>query len=73
MKSVIVYASIHHGNTRKVVEALKSAYDIDTIDAISSYDLIPNEPVSFTGLMEDLFDHIGQFLIEGIPDRPSCP
>ena len=69
---MIVYASIHHGNTRKVVEALKSAYDIDTIDAVSAYDLVSYESVALMGLMEDLFDHIGQILIEGIPDRPSC-
>ena len=42
-------------------------------DALSSYDLISDESVSFICLMEDLFDHIGQGLIKGIPDRSSCP
>ena len=47
MKTCIVYASTHHGNTRKVVEAIASEYDVELIDVASvkekdlnSYDVI---------------------------------
>lgn len=47
MKSVIIVASVHHGNTRKVVDAIANEFDIDVIDAtkvkeieLSGYDLI---------------------------------
>ncbi len=47
MKAIIIYASTHHGNTRKVVEAIAKEYDVETIDAtavkekdLSGYDLI---------------------------------
>ncbi|MCR4925985.1 MAG: flavodoxin [Clostridiales bacterium] len=33
MKSMIVYASHHHGNTEKLVKGLAEKYDIDLIDA----------------------------------------
>lgn len=46
-KAVIIYASMHHGNTRRLVEAIADKYDIDKIDAtkhqqsdLSEYDLI---------------------------------
>lgn len=47
MKTAIVYESTHHGNTRKLVEAIVQNYDIDTIDVtktkqadLSGYDCI---------------------------------
>ena len=47
MKSVIVTASVHHGNTRKVVDAIAKEFEVDIIDAtqvkekdLSGYDLI---------------------------------
>ena len=47
MKTVMIYASIHHGNTRKVVEAMAKELSADTIDItknanpdISGYDII---------------------------------
>ena len=47
MKTVIVYASTHHGNTRKVVEAIEKECDIELVDAtkvhekdLREYDLI---------------------------------
>jgi len=47
MRSVIVYASTHHGNTRKVVEAIAQECGVELIDAtkvhvkdLSEYDLI---------------------------------
>lgn len=47
MKTVILYASYHHGNTKKIVEAMREVADVDTIDVlkhkdidISGYDLV---------------------------------
>ena len=44
MKSAIIYASIHHGNTKKLVEALSEKYPIDATIVkeadLSEYDLI---------------------------------
>ena len=47
MKTVIIYASTHHGNTKKVVEAIAKECDIELIDAtkvhekdLNEYDLI---------------------------------
>lgn len=47
MKTVIVYASVHHGNTKKVVDAIAEKFDVDLIDAtkvgerdLSGYDAI---------------------------------
>ena len=47
MKTAIVYASVHHGNTRKVVDAIAKEFEVDIIDAtkvketdLSGYDLI---------------------------------
>ena len=48
MKTVIVYASVHHGNTEKVVKAIAEKYpEVELIDStktilkdLASYDLI---------------------------------
>ncbi len=47
MRTCIVYASTHHGNTKKVIDAIAKEFDVDLIDAtsvkekdISSYDVI---------------------------------
>ncbi len=47
MKTVIIAASVHHGNTRKVVDAIASKFEVDVIDAtkvkekdLTDYDLI---------------------------------
>ena len=46
-KAAIIYASTHHGNTKKLVESISQAFDITLIDAtkqtqadLSDYDLI---------------------------------
>ena len=33
MNAIIIYGSHHHGNTRKVVEAISKELNIDTVDA----------------------------------------
>lgn len=47
LKSVIITASVHHGNTRKVVDAIADKFDVEIVDAtkvkekdLSSYELI---------------------------------
>lgn len=47
MRKVIIYASVHHGNTKKLVERIAAEWDADLIDAVqvskadlSGYDLI---------------------------------
>lgn len=47
MKAIIVYASTHHGNTCKVVEAIEKECDVELVDAtrihekdLKGYDLI---------------------------------
>ena len=47
MKSIIIYASTHHGNTRKVVEAIANELSIEVVDVakiqekdLRDYDLI---------------------------------
>ena len=32
-KILLIYASIHHGNTKKLVDALASKFEIETVDA----------------------------------------
>ena len=41
MKTVIVYASTHHGNTKKLLEAIAERNDVDLMDVIANtrYDL----------------------------------
>ena len=72
-KTVIVYASTHHGNTRKLIEAISEKYQIDIIDAIeqkfanlSEYDLI-----GFASGIDfgKFYDVVEQFLKRNLPDN----
>ena len=47
MKTAIVYASVHHGNTKKIIDEIAKTNDVELIDAtqtvekdLSEYDLI---------------------------------
>ena len=47
MKTAIIYASVHHGNTKKIIDEIAKSNEIDLIDAtqtteknLSGYDLI---------------------------------
>ena len=47
MRKAIVYASVHHGNTEKIVKGIAEKCQVDLIDAVkqpnadlSSYDMI---------------------------------
>ena len=49
MKTAIVYYSRHHGNTKKLIDALAAEQDITAIDAaeVSEADLTPYDAVGF--------------------------
>ena len=47
MKTAIIYASVHHGNTKKIIDEIARTSEVDLIDAtqvtekdLSCYDLI---------------------------------
>ena len=47
MKTAIVYASVHHGNTKKIIDEIAKTKDVELLDAtqtvekdLSEYDLI---------------------------------
>jgi len=74
-KTAIVYASMHHGNTRKLVEAIAEEYDVRKIDAttqrkvdLSAYDLI-----GFASGIDfgNFYDCVVQFLKENLPENKS--
>ena len=74
-KTVIVYASTHHGNTRKLIEAISEKYQIDIIDAIeqkfanlSEYDLI-----GFASGIDfgKFYDAVEQFLKDNLPENKA--
>jgi len=52
MKTVICYASRHHGNTRRVVEAMAREGEAELIDALSKKDLKEVQVVDSTGFWE---------------------
>ena len=72
-KAVIIYASAHHGNTRKLVEAIVNQYCLDLIDAtkqqtanLSAYDLI-----GFASGIDfgKFYDPVEQFLSKNLPEN----
>ena len=74
-KTVIVYASTHHGNTRKLIEAISEKYQIDIIDALeqkfanlSEYDLI-----GFASGIDfgKFYDAVEQFLKDNLPENKA--
>ena len=74
-KTVIIYASTHHGNTRKLIEAISEKYQIDIIDAteqkfanLSEYDLI-----GFASGIDfgKFYDAVEQFLKDNLPENKA--
>ena len=72
MKAVIVYASIHHGNTKKLVDAIADKYEVDLIDAtttksadLSGYDLIGFASGIYAG---NYHQSVLQFAANNLPD-----
>ena len=74
-KTVIVYASTHHGNTRKLIKSILAKYEIDIIDAteqkianLSEYDLI-----GFASGIDfgKFYDAVEQFLKDNLPENKA--
>ena len=72
-KTVIIYASTHHGNTYQLVKAIAEKYQITLIDAteqqqadLSGYDLI-----GFASGIDfgKFYDSVEQFLKENLPQK----
>ncbi len=64
MKSIIIYASSHHGNTRKVVETIAKECEVELLDVgsvrekdLSDYDLIGlASGIFYSKFAEDILD-----------------
>ena len=73
MKTVIVFASHHHGNTQKLVDAIARRHPVVTIDAtqqsyadLSEFDLIGfASGIDFGGFYEP----VESFLLEHLPEK----
>ena len=71
-KTAIIYASIHHGNTKKLVDAISVKYDIDLIDAtkINEKDLSMYDLIGFASGIDfgKFYDCVEVFLYKCLPD-----
>lgn len=71
-KTVIIYASTHHGSTRRLAEALADQYDIDLIDAETQQqaDLYPYDLIGFaSGIDFGRFSaSVEQYLETNLPE-----
>ena len=69
----IVYASVHHGNTKKVVEAIAKECDVELIDAaqVSKKDLSGYDAVGFaSGIYYSKFHRaVLDFASENLPEN----
>lgn len=70
MKSVIVTASVHHGNTRKVVDAIANEFEVDVIDAIKvkEKDLSGYDPFEIYGAQK-MARFVEEILLRNKMDR----
>lgn len=68
MKTIIIYASVHHGNTKKLVKSMAEAMTADLVDItktkepdISGYDLIGfASGIYFNSFHEEIRNFIGR-------------
>ena len=72
-KAVIVYASTHHGNTRKLVDAILEVYNVEQIDAEVQYkaDLSEYDLIGFASGIDfgKFYDSVEQFLKVNLPEN----
>lgn len=75
MKTAIVYYSKHHGNTKKLIDALAAEHDVIAIDAtqVSSADLTGYDLVGFaSGIYFSKFHKtVLEFAEKNLPDGKS--
>ena len=72
-KAVIIYASTHHGSTRKLAEAIANQYGIHLIDATKqrSADLSAYDLIGFASGIDfgKFYDSAEQFLEKNLPEN----
>lgn len=72
MKTAIVYYSQHHGNTKKLIDALAADHDVTAIDAaqVTQADLTPYDAVGFaSGIYFSKFHKtVLEFAEKNLPD-----
>ena len=70
-KGVIIYASTHHGSTKKLVDSIAEKYDIDQIDATKQHyaDLSEYDLIGFASGIDfgKFYDSVEQFLENNLP------
>lgn len=75
MKTVIVYASVHHGNTKKLVKRIAEECGVDLIDATqqSKADLTSYDKIGFaSGIYFSKFHQkIINFVSENLPENKN--
>ena len=73
VSTAIVYASTHHGNTRKLVEAIAEKYPVVLIDALtqSQADLSPYTWIGFASGIDfgKFYAPVEQFLEQNLPQN----
>ena len=72
-KIAIIYASTHHGNTYKLVEAIVEKYPVTCIDATKTHqaDLSSYDVIGFASGIDfgKFYEPVEQFLIENLPEN----
>ena len=70
-KVAIIYASVHHGNTRKLVEAIADQHEVVLIDALKCHqaDLSEFDLIGFASGIDfgNFYDPVEQFLVNHLP------
>ena len=72
-KAVIIYASTHHGSTKKLAEAIASQYEIHLIDATKQHtaDLSAYGLIGFASGIDfgTFYESVEQFLERNLPEN----
>ena len=72
-KAVIIYASTHHGSTKKLADAIADRYDVHLIDATKQYsaDLSEYDLIGFGSGIDfgKFYESVEQFLEKNLPEN----
>lgn len=75
MKTAIVYVSYHHGNTKKLVDAIKSKHEITVIDGLKDldFDLSEFDRIGFASGVAygKLYPQMLKIMREKLPENKS--
>lgn len=75
MKTAIVYVSLHHGNTKKIVEAIASKYEVTLIDGLkaSNLDLSSYELIGFASgiAFSNFYPQVLKIMGNHLPENQS--